>query len=98
VDATGKRIIVTGSRGTGTAKDAVIVNVFNTLGVCGYKSWVKDQPKDLMGTECIGWSESNSTDGINLIDTTDGKKQIQVFSLATGGDKARMAGDDFTKD
>lgn len=98
IDATGKRISIVGSEGTGTAKSDTVVTAANILEICGYKNWVKDQPQKLMGTECIGWSEANTTDGIDLIDTSEGKKQIQVFRFSSSGAKERIAGDDFTKD
>ncbi len=98
VDATGKRIAITSTEGTGTAKNDTLVTAANELGICGYKNWVKDLPQDLVGTGCIGWSEANLTDGINLVDTSEGKKQIQVFRLSSNGTQERMAGDDFTKD
>lgn len=98
VDATAKRVTITATGGLGTPRSDVFVAMANTLSICGKKNWVKDASADLMDTGCIGWSEVGSTDGINLIETSEGKKQIQVFRLSAGGDKERAAGDDFTKD
>jgi hypothetical protein len=98
VDATGKRITVTATESMGTPRSESFVTMANLLSICGKNNWVNNAASDLTNTPCIGWSESNSTDGINLIDTSQGNKQIQVISIGSDGTKQRAAGDDFTRD
>ena len=53
---------------------------------------------NLMGTGCLGWSESNATDGLNLTVDSQGIQHIEVFSVGSNGFKSRMVDDIFKKD
>lgn len=95
VDAYGRRVTLEPVAGIGTPRAEPVITAFNTLNVCGHTDWAIDGAVDLMNTGCIGWSESNATQGVNLAEV-GGVLQLQVFSLS-GEDKQRNAGDDFNK-
>jgi len=95
VDEHGKYVTVTATSGTGVARHEAVVTAFNALNNCGHVDWAIDADIDLVGTPCIGWSESNTTEAVDLAEV-GGVLQIQVVSL-NGESRQRSAGDDFNK-
>ncbi len=97
LDSTGKRIKLQPSEGFGVPRTDEFVDYAN-IGICGTKAWVKDQNMNLMGTGCLGWSESNATDGLNLTVDSQGIQHIEVFSVGSNGFKSLIVDDIFKKD
>ena len=96
LDSTGKRIKLQPSEGFGVPRTDEFVDYAN-IGICGTKAWAKDQNMNLMGTGCLGWSESNATEGLNLTVDSQGIQHIEVFSGGSKGVKSLMIDDIFKK-
>jgi hypothetical protein len=97
LDSTGKRIKLQPTEGFGVPRTDEFVDYAN-IGICGTKTWAKDQNMNLMGTGCLGWSESNATDGLSLNADSQGIQHIEVFSAGSNGVKSLVIGDIFKKD
>ena len=97
VDSSGKRIKLSPTEGFGVPRADEFVD-YAKLGICGTKNWAKDQNMNLMDTGCLGWSESNTTDGINLTVDSQGIQHIEVFSAESNGAKSLKIDDNFRKE
>ncbi len=95
VDEQGKRVTLAATIGTATPRHEAVVTAFNAVNNCSHIDWAIDGTIDIVGTPCVGWSESNTTEAINLVEV-GGALQIQVFSMS-GDTETRHAGDEFIK-
>lgn len=98
VDATGKRVTLDAANASATPRHSTVVTALNKYQVCGFNDWQLNEAENILNTECVGWSETGGTDGINFLAGSTNEKQIQVFTLANSGEKKRYAGDDFIKE
>lgn len=77
VDSYRKSVQFSFSSGSGIVRSKEYVEVFNLIGVCGFKNWVWNQAQDLSNTvDCLDWPKPTL---IGLSSDANGKNILQIF-------------------
>ena len=95
-DSSTLKIKLIESSGSGTFLKENFAATHSELGTCGFKDWKINEPKDLLGTGCIGFSEAGTSDGLQLT-IDEGASRLSVLALPQPNVKKLSSGDTFTK-